>query len=55
MSAGTYVEVLESNVQVVHDDGAMYHVDVDVDCLDEVYTMNPQGYKFSYPECMRDI
>lgn len=55
VSAGTYVEVLESNVQVVHDDGAMYHVDVDVDCLDEVYTMNPQGYKFSYPECMRDI
>ena len=33
----------------------MYHVDVDVECIDEVYTMNPAGYQFSYPSCMQDI
>lgn len=55
ISAGRYTPVLESNINVVHDQGAMYHVDVDVECIDEVYTMNPAGYQFSYPSCMQDI
>ena len=55
ISAGRYTPVLESNINVVHDEGAMYHVNVDVECIDEVYTMHPENYHFDYPECMRDI
>jgi len=49
------VPVLDSNIRVIHDQGAMYHVEIQVNCVDEKYTVYPATVTFSYPPCMNDI
>lgn len=49
------VPVLDSNIRVIHDQGAMYHVEIEVNCTDEKYTLTPATVTFSYPPCMSDI
>ncbi len=49
------VPVLDSDIRVIHDSGAMYHVEIEVHCTDEKYTLTPATVTFSYPPCMADI
>ena len=51
-STGT---VLDSEVAVVHDSGAMYHVEVHANVTDETYTTSPTGTLPSWPSCFSDL
>ena len=49
------VPVLDSNIRVVHEQGAMYSVTVECNCTDEKFTTTPATISFDYPSCMDDI
>ena len=51
-STGT---VLDSEIAVIHDVGAMYHVEVHANVTDETYTTSPTGTLPSWPSCFNGL
>ncbi len=51
-SSGT---VLDSEIAVIHDVGAMYHVEVHANVTDETYTTSPTGTLPSWPSCFSGL
>ena len=51
-STGT---LLDSEIIVIHDVGAMYHVEVHANVTDETYTTNPTGTLPAWPSCFNGL
>ena len=51
-STGT---VLDSEIIIIHDVGAMYHVEVHANVTDETYTTNPTGTLPDGPSCFSGL
>ncbi len=47
--------VLDSEIAVIHDVGAMYHVEVHANVTDESYTTSPTGTLPSWPSCFTGL